>query len=283
MTSQSFVLEHRAGTASRLVLKAAECGGLAFGGYVRDWVLRQRPFKDLDLWFQDTEHADQFLTKVAESKRDMIIRNSRFAPLSAMSLSSGVGSVPRFVAENNALEYPFQRMQLHVGTVQLDNDDGVFVDLIVSREFPVNDFDVNQLCFDGTRISGGTPDTDAAAVTRSILQGRARLLPAYASSYAKKDRVTLMRVETMRNRKGFHLENIDSNSTPVSAAAPISASASAAVSKANQEEEPEIKTEAKHGGEAPKLTEDLHPSCSSTVLRAASELREGLAASCIVL
>ena len=48
----------------RVLHQAVECGGIAFGGFVRDWIVAGRSFKDLDLWFKTEDDANKFIASL---------------------------------------------------------------------------------------------------------------------------------------------------------------------------------------------------------------------------
>lgn len=121
-----------------MVEKVAEIayrnGGVIFGGYVRDVVIprtflknEKTSFKDVDLWFRTQEEADQFY----DQAKDYLRRN------------------PYAWVEKYPPSYSFSRVVYDL--VVLDVHIGIF-DVIVSPEYPVNDFDVNSFSYDGKHV-----------------------------------------------------------------------------------------------------------------------------------
>lgn len=124
-----------ANVAKECVRCASEHNGCVFGGYVRDVVLpiylnksdvkvkiQDLKFKDIDFWFENDEDATAFITAMGPMLR----------------------SNPRHDTSNSSFEYPFVRKQFHV----ISDETVLFwIDVIISEELPVNDFEINKACF----------------------------------------------------------------------------------------------------------------------------------------
>jgi hypothetical protein len=106
-------------------------GGVIFGGYVRDVIIprvllkaKESSFKDVDLWFRTQEEADQFVCEANNylRKSDYFVSDSYY----------------KFSRE----VYDVIALDVHIG----------MIDVIVSKEYPVDDFDVNSFSYDGENI-----------------------------------------------------------------------------------------------------------------------------------
>lgn len=157
------------------VLKVAgHYSGEVFGGFVRG-VIGPREvdpncdvtFKDVDLWFEDAVAADKFIDAMGDSFRQ----------------------VDRFTRNNTEQPYAFDRRQYHY--FQHDTCIAWF-DVIVSKDFPVNDFDVNTLSYsygkDGTVYSCTSyREIDIDVLKRRILAKEARMLEPLIEWFLKPD------------------------------------------------------------------------------------------------
>ena len=124
--------------------------GEIFGGYVRDVIVPRMKnpsckvyFKDVDIWFTDKYQACLFVTEM-NKKYDF-----RHHPLITI----------------NDEHYPFSRQQYHL------YDDGkcsAWFDIIVSKEFPVDDFDVNFLSYHKGQIKSHHKDKSIIQLTEAI-------------------------------------------------------------------------------------------------------------------
>jgi hypothetical protein len=128
---------------------ASKHGGRVFGGFVRDIVIPHQTFgknlrecenfKDLDLWFKKLEDLEAF----AEEAKNYIDRKINFDTfrwdMKDSGRAHGVG------IESNGGLYNFN--MFNVLLLDRDQIPISFADFVVSEEFPVNDFDVNQISF----------------------------------------------------------------------------------------------------------------------------------------
>ena len=147
---------------------AAKYGGRVFGGFVRNILIPTvfeqliYGYKDVDIWFQSEEAAELFVAKMGTllTRRES---NNRF---------------PRTV-------YPFSRKQFLLnGKKDTFGEygsacDGIIIDVIVSENLPVDDFNVNQLTYspvEGYKSFGKDPVEKLMAC---IVSKKATMLPGY--------------------------------------------------------------------------------------------------------
>ena len=134
-----------------LVKKADKYGGVVFGGYVRDIIiplkklnrsLEYLDFKDLDFWFKSEECAELFIN-------DAKLRKG-----------------PHDTKENPSGKYPVCRDQ-HMS--QYKDRDFVVVDVMVTPFFPVCDFSVNLVSWDGESLNVHKPYNIISQVALDVL------------------------------------------------------------------------------------------------------------------
>lgn len=134
-----------------LVKTAVKHGGLVFGGYVRDIIipltklnrsLDRLDFKDLDFWFKSHSDAKAFIQSVG------------LTPSNHETLDKPSG------------RYPVCRNQhwSHYGGKRF-----VIVDVMITDFFPVCDFSVNLVSWDGASLAVHKPYDIISHVARNIL------------------------------------------------------------------------------------------------------------------
>lgn len=113
-----------------LIKSAAQNNGVAFGGYVRDIVvplkylnktLYRCDFKNLDLWFTSQDDVDKFVKECN------------------LTVNIGFGDS----------HYPIKKKSYFT---EYNNGKGILVDIVVSDFYPVCDFSVNLLSYDGENV-----------------------------------------------------------------------------------------------------------------------------------
>lgn len=127
-----FVLGFTLEEIEKCLYVAGKYGGKVFGGFIRDVIVPRLKdpsckvnFKDVDLWFTSQSDADSFITEM----KLMYVGRSYF------------GEHIKTFRPNPQL-YSFDRTQYHLymyGTCI------AWFDIIISKSFPVDDFDVNFL------------------------------------------------------------------------------------------------------------------------------------------
>lgn len=146
------------------ITECIECaigyGGRVFGGFVRDVIyplsvgksLSELKFKDIDIWFTNEIHAENFVEDVGS---DLLPNN--------------------MVVSNDSKVYKFGRQQYNLysnGTCI------AWIDVVVSSTVPVDDFDVNKLCYNGHLLTGPVwsvgYDTNADLVNELLEQLKER-------------------------------------------------------------------------------------------------------------
>ena len=113
---------------NRMIVLAQKYNGKVFGGYVRDVIAKillgeeytSLHFKDVDLWFRKQEDVDAFLKEAGT--------RLRFNPTASVEMTKDM--------------YGFLRKQYFF---EVNGTCLTWFDIIISEEFPVNDFDVNML------------------------------------------------------------------------------------------------------------------------------------------
>ncbi len=166
--------------------------GFVYGGFVRDVIVPQimNPdcnvkFKDVDLWFETEESADRFIEAMGES----------FLQMKGIDVQVD--------------EYPgaFRRKQYYlIG----HNTVLAWIDIIISKYLPVDDFDVNTVLF---WIENNEYRTDNSTLTRNLIkqihEKRAIMMESYYKKYNMTQSRYLLqhfksRVENMK-KNGWHI------------------------------------------------------------------------------
>ena len=115
--------------------------GYAYGGFVRDVLIpfmilrdsKEVEFKDVDIWFSNTQDCENFLNFVNKLPY-LKLTKDEFTPSSV-----------------NVKEYPMEQRSQYIlsynGMGPGGMDKVALVDLVVSKQLPVNDFDINLLVY----------------------------------------------------------------------------------------------------------------------------------------
>jgi len=146
--------------AEKLVEIAAKYNGVVFGGYVRDVIVPisefgysfdEVDFEDLDFWFTSQEDADLFVE------------------------DSGLRKDPKQDEQNGY--YPVNRNQCYS---QYDGRNFIICDVMVTDFYPVCDFSVNLLSWDGKNLKCHQPYDIIAHLAKCKLE-RSQLKTAYTA------------------------------------------------------------------------------------------------------
>jgi len=119
-----------------------QSNGRLFGGFVRNLVVGNSHCRDLDIWFTCDEDKDKFV--------ELFKQETKFNYPFKLWLG-----ITNFNNEQikNTISYPFTRSVGQWVTTNCTGDNKanspVIVDLVVSKSFPVNDFTINMLSYDG--------------------------------------------------------------------------------------------------------------------------------------
>ncbi|CAH6419856.1 Hypothetical protein HVR_LOCUS937 [uncultured virus] len=150
---------------------ADKYGGRVFGGFVRNILIPTifeqtiNGYKDVDIWFQSQENADLFVVAMGDK------------------LAKGTDSTEKISEE---VVYPFARQQYFlkgkyiVGNNEPEKEDDIIIDVIVSMELPVNDFDVNQLTYSSTERYKSFGSRSVEKLMSCIVNKKATMLPGYS-------------------------------------------------------------------------------------------------------
>ncbi len=167
----------RAEVAADLLPLAVAQGGTAFGGFVRDYVIRRSNWKDLDLWFKTAQTANSFL-------QAMIVSGAHVVELDRLGLikyeEQKLDEKAIHFINCASYEYPYERMLVFVTDVKSRVQ--MYVDMVVCATFPVDDFDVNQVSWDGNAsgiVTSHHATLNADQLRAQILAGTATMLPGY--------------------------------------------------------------------------------------------------------
>lgn len=141
----------------KLVMCGKKCGGVVFGGYVRDIIiplnklkvpLKSLDFKDMDFWFTSEENAEQFVKEAG-----LKVQKTLYGLSGQENYDDG--------------KYPIKRKQ-YISKYKGMNF--VIIDVVVCNFYPVCDFSVNLLTWDGAKVKVNAP-YDVEDVMRQINQG----------------------------------------------------------------------------------------------------------------
>lgn len=156
--------------------------GKVFGGYVRDIILGNKinpiigeDFKDIDIWFISQEHADYFIDSL---KTNYIVKSTGFD------------------VEPGTVDYTFARKQY---AIQLTESYDLWIDVVVSEIFPVDDFDVNCFVYYNGAISCQNKNLDEEQVLTNINNKTMVMLPKYKNKFIDSDHGEVHRCR-IRNR-----------------------------------------------------------------------------------
>jgi hypothetical protein len=141
---------------------AAKYEGKVFGGFVRNVLIPHafnKPvsgYKDVDLWFTSETYATKFINDMAKQ----------------------LYKLPELCYNDNKDIYDFDRQQyLLIG----ENMEDLYIDIIVSPHgVPVNDFHVNQLCYNITAGFTSYGDYPTHMVLYAIMNKKTHVLPTYS-------------------------------------------------------------------------------------------------------
>lgn len=129
-------------------------------------------FKDIDIWFKTKEDANQFGQSLKQNLEKSYLQKC-FEPRESGQLNNDKLDTSNLHYSTQDF-YPFERTQYMFKLTSNDKDliknnllslesefefNLFFIDAIVSDKFPVNDFDVNLLQWDGNTLSCGQPCT----------------------------------------------------------------------------------------------------------------------------
>lgn len=141
-----------------IIERASKCNGKVYGGFVRDYLVpflnNRRTFKpkDIDMWFDCETNIDTFIKDLRNVYN--VFNIFKFGPGQyGININRTILSVE-------------------------SNGKSVDIDLVYSLELPVNDFNVNKLCYTcekGVFI----PYNYDQEIVNNILQKEAYMLPGY--------------------------------------------------------------------------------------------------------
>jgi hypothetical protein len=137
-TSDSSKVKITFPTYAQVASDAAACDGLAYGGYVRDAVVLQVEANDMDVWFARDQEAEVF-EHFIKTHYGAVVFNDAHAPH----------------------VYPFKRKRVNIVKPHRGAEDAeeyLNIDIVVCKTFPVNDFNVNLLTWDGVDVGVHQPD-----------------------------------------------------------------------------------------------------------------------------
>lgn len=104
---------------------ACDYDGIMFGGIVRDFILRSIDTSDIDMWFKNEESLAQYIECI---KNKVTLEETPFAE------------------NSKAYLFKLHRYILHIECRSY------LIDFVVSDKFPVNDFNINCLTYNGIDI-----------------------------------------------------------------------------------------------------------------------------------
>lgn len=133
--------------------------GKLFGGFVRSVLDESNKFKDIDIWFRTEDDRNDFI---------------------------------KMLSEHQTFTYPFPLWQIASDTTVYGFDktvgqwltsseakDNAILDLVVSSIYPVNDFTINCLSFDGVNYSSEVNYFDSDEIKVQIINKFGYFLPEF--------------------------------------------------------------------------------------------------------
>ncbi len=165
----------RAAIATALLPLVTKHGGLVFGGIVRDFYIRGQNFKDMDIMFHDKTKANAFSTELLASPLYKV------TPVVYESKGKAQFDGTLFFKKSH-FDYPFQHVILAV--VEKATNITLWVDIVLATAFPVDDFDCNQVSWDGVNFTSHCTKPTADLVA-DIKDGRATMVKGYEHVAAK--------------------------------------------------------------------------------------------------
>ena len=202
---------------------AGKFNGRVFGGYVRDVIIPRSinpscdvKFNDVDIWFTTQEDADIFIENVGVFLKNLDID---FKLSSSGSLVPGEKNYKEF--DGAHILYKFGRLQYHL----IHNKFLItWIDIIVSKTIPVDDFNVNCLTYcyqDGNKIPKSFGNESTEQLIKAISDKHATMLLTYVKkliSYPKYEWNFVKRINNNFIKKGWlisYLSNKYQISTPI--------------------------------------------------------------------
>lgn len=169
-------MENKIEIATNIISKATLYNGKVYGGFVRDVIVPRLynpkldvDFKDIDLWFQDQTMSNVFEESLT---KNFLIKSSLF--LNVQIRQSGE------FGQRKDLEYPsegksFNRVKF---SVHFKEKLMFYIDIITCELLPVNDFNVNTLCY---QFKSGfvTDNKNSTFLISEIKNKRATMLKEY--------------------------------------------------------------------------------------------------------
>lgn len=154
---------------NRCLEVAGKYGGRVFGGFVRNILIPKTfnqyiyGYKDVDIWFQTNDAAEAFVVEMG---------------VKLIKLDENPN-------HKSDISYPFTRQQYILkGTrdfICMDDNvvDGIIIDVIVSENLPVNDFNVNQLTYSPVEGYKSFGKETTEKLMSAIIHKVADMLPTY--------------------------------------------------------------------------------------------------------
>lgn len=201
--------------AQRMIRLGRRFGIVAIGGYVCDGVVRKGNWNDLDMWVRSYDLATAFLRELRDSGEYIL----RYGPHSHSYYKRTYPSIPgmadtfihSFVnVTKPGSEYNFDRMDVVVCHRRTWTE--IVIDLLASPTHPCNDFDINQLAWDGVTFEMYSDEKvcstkECDQLIAKIKSGHATMLSIYPffTRHFTDKRVASNRVRRLQ-AKGFVVE-----------------------------------------------------------------------------
>ena len=149
---------------------AAKYKGVIFGGFVRNVMVPRATgqpssgYKDVNFWFETKSSAESFIKEM----RGKLTFNY---------------SSSKIIAGNPV--HPFERLRLYLCHIPID--------IVISTEIPVNDFDVNMLTYNSREGFKSFGSVSTNSLIESIKNKVATILPGYEMPDISNERIDTMK------------------------------------------------------------------------------------------
>lgn len=166
---------------------ASTYGGVVFGGFVRNVAAPLKlgtmvsGYKDVDFWFKSEEQADKFVQFMLFNK---LLREKK----------QNHTTFEEPLHEKKEAIYNFKRTQYFL--IGNKGETVIIIDVVISKILPVDDLNVNQLVFDGTRFLSMSEETSTIGLLQNIKDKKALVLPTCVNS---KEPVNIRRLTNLCN------------------------------------------------------------------------------------
>ena len=157
--------------------------GKLYGGIVRSFLLRQEDTKDIDIWFTNDNNMSGFIGRIENFWEGYIVDNELDSDRSSSE------------------KYPFEKKTYIITSPSTGLK--YSLDLVLSKKFPVDDYDVNCVTFDGKKFNIGKGGISRKLVLENI--SKKEMLKLFTFKNTQSDKLR----ENKFRENGWQIKNIN--------------------------------------------------------------------------